>query len=114
MSLFNVNGEDDFFSSDLSNDELKERLGHIGILGKDTGLRLLAAYSKQDEYVPSSVQKEALLNRLVTAMNNGEEGGAAKGLLLENASHNLSEGSGDKTIFVQAVGEFLRSFGESG
>lgn len=113
MSLFDVNGEDDFFSSDLSNDELKERLGHVGIIGKNTGLRLLAAYSKQDEYVPVSIEKEVLLDRLVTAMNNGEKSGAAEGLMLENANHNLSEGSGDKTIFVKTVGEFLRSFGES-
>lgn len=48
-------------------------------------MHLPAAYSKQDEYIPSSVQKEALLNRLVTGMNNGEESGPAKGLLLENA-----------------------------
>jgi hypothetical protein len=110
LSLFDVKGEDDFFSSDLSDAELKELLGHVGDIGKRTGLRLLAACSMKDEYVPESIEKEVLMNRLVAAMNNGEECGAAEALLLENANHNLSEGSGDKEIFVKAVGNFLRLF----
>lgn len=110
LSLFDVNGADDFFSSDLTNDELTERLGHIGRLGEKTGLRLLAAYSNKDEYVPPQLDKDALLKRLVAAMNNGEQDGAAEGLLLQNANHNLSDGSGDSKVFVQAVGDIMRTF----
>lgn len=73
-------------------------------------MRLLAAYSNKDEYVPESVDKDALLKRLVSAMNNGEQDGAAEGLLLQNANHNLSDGSGDSEKFVQAVGDIMRSF----
>ena len=113
ISLFDFNGDDDFFSSDLSNEELKDRLGHVGELGKTSGLRLLAAYSNKDEYVPASIRKDDLLHRLVLAMNNGEETGAAEGLLLENANHNLSEESEDKQLFVQAVGNFLQVQGNS-
>ena len=102
-----MNGDDDFFSSDLSNDELEERLGHVGEVSKKTGLRVLAAYSGKDEYVPASIEKHVLLKRMVTAMNNGEEVGAAEGLLLDNANHNISEESGDKDVFVKAVGNFL-------
>ena len=92
---------------------MKERLGHIGELGKTSGLRLLVAYSEQDEYVPGSVEKHSLLNRLVGAMNNGEESSAAEGLLLKNANHNISEGSEDKAIFVKAIGNFLRGLNDN-
>lgn len=92
---------------------MKERLGHIGELGKTSGLRLLAAYSEQDEYVPGSVEKHSLLNRLVGAMNNGEQSGAAEGIMLKSANHNLSESSEDKTIFVKAIGNFLRGFNDN-
>jgi hypothetical protein len=113
VALFGINGEDDFFSSDLNNDELKERLGHVGKISKKTGLRLLAAYSGKDEYVPESIDGKMLLKRLVEAMNNGEEADAAQGLFLENANHNISEGSGDKDIFVQEVGQILSTFSNS-
>mmetsp|Transcript_1272 Transcript_1272/g.2703 ORF Transcript_1272/g.2703 Transcript_1272/m.2703 type:complete len:338 (-) Transcript_1272:179-1192(-) len=125
LSLFNVNGSDDFFSSDMTDEELYDRLGHVGNVGGETGLRLLAAFSKKDEYVPTSVEKDVLLKRLVSAMNGFDEedqnGGnetaagrrgrvaVASGLMLENGNHNLSEGEGDKVEFVQAVGKLMES-----
>ena len=114
LSLFDVNGDDDFFSSDLTDEELVDRLGHVG---KCThGLQLMAAFSKKDEYVPESVDKDVLLKRLVSAMNaniDGEEkmqGGmsVARGLMLENGNHNLSQGEGDAKDFVDAVGSLLK------
>ena len=113
LSLFDVNGDDDFFSSDLTDEELVDRLGHVG---KCTGLQLMAAFSKKDEYVPESVDKDILLKRLVSAMNaniDGEEkmqGGrsVARGLMLENGNHNLSQGEGDAKDFVDAVGSLLK------
>lgn len=115
IDLFDVNGEDDFFSSDLTDKELRERLGHVGSVGRETGLHLLAAFSKKDEYVPESVDKDVLLERLVSSMNGiggadtaVEQGRAvARGLMLKDANHNLSEGDGDKESFVKAVGELL-------
>lgn len=113
LSLFDVNGDDDFFSSDLTDEELVDRLGHVG---KCTGLQLIAAFSKKDEYVPENVDKDILLKRLVSAMNaniDGEEkmqGGrsVARGLMLENGNHNLSQGEGDAKDFVDAVGSLLK------
>ena len=114
LSLFDVNGDDDFFSSDLTDEELVDRLGHVG---KCThGLQLMAAFSKKDEYVPENVDKDILLKRLVSAMNaniDGEEkmqGGrsVARGLMLENGNHNLSQGEGDAKDFVDAVGSLLK------
>ena len=119
LSLLDVNGEDDFFSSDLTDEQLRERLGHVSQRGRR--LDLIAVYSGKDEYVPSFVDKDILLKRLVKAMNNdnveddeddaesGEcKGGNARGLMLEDANHNLSESEGDGARFVAAVGELLR------
>ena len=118
ISLFDVDGDDDFFSSDLTGEELHIRLGHVGDIGRDTGLHLLVAYSKKDEYVPENVNKDVLLRRLVSAMNGIEhdrdgnanfddKGSVAKGLMLENSNHNLSSDDGDKEKFVEALGELL-------
>lgn len=116
LSLFDINGDDDFFSSDMTDEELYDRLGHVGEAGRRSGLRLLAAYSKKDEYVPESVDRDLLLKRLVAAMNGSNEktdnpddeaSAVARGLMLENANHNLSEGEGDKEEFVEAVGNLL-------
>jgi len=122
VSLFDIGGDDDYFSSDFTNEELAERLGHVGDVGKESGLRLLAAFSKKDEYVPESVERDVLLERLVSAMNNGFDGGGggdggdggestavvvARGLMLENGNHNLSKGEGDKEEFVEAVGKLM-------
>ena len=124
ISLFDVNGEDDFFSSDLTEEQLVERLGHVG---QKEELDLIAVYSGMDEYVPSFVDKDLLLKRMVRAMNNGDEGGVihvndvaveeeggdrqgcnACGLMLTDANHNLSKGENDGARFVAAVGKLLK------
>jgi len=113
ISLFDVNGDDDFFSSDLSEDELIDRLGHVGSIGRESGLRLLAAFSSKDEYVPDFVEKDVLLKRLVSAMNNNNNNhndktnNVAEGLMLSNANHNLSDGEESRQQFVDAVGNLM-------
>lgn len=111
ISLFDMNGEDDFFSSDLTDDELNDRLGHVGNLGRETGLRALVAFSNRDEYVPESVDKVELLQRLVIAMNGCSEMDEpalfARGLMLENSNHNLSNDESDKELFVDIIGQLL-------
>ena len=108
LSLFARDGDDDFFSSDLTDKELVDRLGHVGNVGSKSGLQLLAAYSNKDEYVPSSVDKDLLLKRLVSAMNNNnDETKVAEGLMLKTGNHNLSKGEGDKERFVEAFGKLL-------
>ena len=119
LSLFGVGGDDDFFSSDFTDKELGERLGHVGEIGRENGsLDVLVAFSKKDEYVPDSVEKDALLDRFVSAMNGFEDKErndetasrveVATGLMLENGNHNLSEGEGDKEVFVEAVGNMMK------
>lgn len=123
LSLMDIDGQDDFFSSDLTDEQLCERLGHVG---RKKELDLIAVYSGKDEYVPSFVDKEVLLRRMVKAMNNGveeeeedndgdggdelksgKEGNNARGLMLEDANHNLSKSEGDGARFVAAVGRLL-------
>lgn len=55
-------GEDDMFSSDLSEAELLGKLGHL------QKTRVLLAFSMQDQYVPEYVDKDALLENMSNAM----------------------------------------------
>ena len=117
-SLQDVGGEDDFFSSDLSDEDMAERLGHVGVWGRNYSGYLLAAYSGADEYVPDHVCKDKLLERMCGAMNGPHHDGAkdtkegdkrsiATPLMITTANHNLSEGEGDGEKFVVAVAEQL-------
>ncbi|THG01630.1 hypothetical protein TEA_023017 [Camellia sinensis var. sinensis] len=58
-SLCAYNGDDDMFSSDLSDDQLRMRLGHMS----NTPCQVL--FSMADEYVPEYVDKKALVDRQV-------------------------------------------------
>jgi hypothetical protein len=116
LSLQDFGGDDDFFSSDLSDVELRLRLGHIGKVSNQTGLRVLVAFSGQDEYVPDFVDKKTLLDRLCMAMrsNNNCSTSTSSGqerilpLLLDTGNHNLSNEEGnDKERFVQHVEAML-------
>ena len=117
-SLFDRGGDDDYFSSDFTDGEMRERLCHVGDVGRETGMRLLAAFSGRDEYVPDFVDGDDLMKRLVAAMNGGansaggrevrEDATVARGIMLKNGNHNLSEGDGAKEEFVEAVGKLLQ------
>ena len=103
LDLQDVQGRDDFFSSDLTDEQLRERLSHVG----DSAVRkVLVQFSGKDEYVPQSVDKEAILERLCSAMNHGCLP-VATPLYLKNANHNLSLAQGDGDTFVRNVAEKL-------
>ena len=116
-SLQDVGGEDDFFSSDLSDEDMAERLGHVGVWGRKHSGYLLAAYSGADEYVPECVDKDKLLKRMCDSMNGPGSDGVKEGdnnkrpvatpLVITTANHNLSEDEGDGDKFVAAVAEQL-------
>ena len=115
LSLQDFGGSDDFFSSDLTDRQLSDRLGHVGRWGADHDGFLLAAFSGADEYVPDHVEKDALLERLCNAMNeevglrsNVEERSVATPLIIPKANHNLSKEEGDGACFVNAVAEQLK------
>ncbi|KAF3615694.1 hypothetical protein FXO37_35399 [Capsicum annuum] len=56
-SLCAYNGEDDLFSSDFSDDQLKQKLGHMS----NTPCQVI--FSMGDEYIPDYVDKKALVDR---------------------------------------------------
>ncbi|KAI3496556.1 hypothetical protein L1887_38921 [Cichorium endivia] len=98
-SLCAYMGDDDMFSSDLSDDQLKQRLGHMC----NTPCQVI--FSMADEYVPDYVDKKALVERLCRAM-----GGAEK-VEIEWGNHSLSNRADEA---VQAIIGFVKSGGPNG
>ena len=92
MSLNGKLGEDDMFSSDLSDDQLTERLSAVHV-------PCLVAMSMEDEYMPSFVDKALNARRIAAAV--GGEGTVA---LIEGADHSLYKGTQQ---FLEKVQVFL-------
>lgn len=90
--------DDDMFSSDLSDDELRERLGHVAV-------PTLVAVSADDEYVPRSVDARALAARMADAMAASPLGRVEQ-LVIEEGGHGLRRGGG-AGAFVEAAAAFL-------
>lgn len=81
------------FSSDLTVEELQSKLGHVGV-------PVLIAYSMEDQYVPSHVDKRSLVQRLSNAM--------PKSLVcLLDANHSLGNSDYAMDEFVRRVVMFL-------
>lgn len=91
--------DDDMFSSDLTDAELRERLGHVAV-------PMLVAVSADDEYVPQFVDSGALAARMADAMAASVLGRVER-LVVEEGGHGLRRGSG-AAVFVEAVAAFLR------
>ncbi|WJX90474.1 hypothetical protein P8452_72370 [Trifolium repens] len=98
-SLCAYNGDDDLFSSDLSDDQLRMRLGHM------SSTHCQVIFSMADEYVPDYVDKKALVERLCKAM-----GGAEK-VEIEYGNHSLSNRVEEA---VNAIIDFLKREGPKG
>ncbi|XP_050373932.1 UPF0613 protein PB24D3.06c [Argentina anserina] len=98
-SLCAYNGDDDMFSSDLTDDQLRLRLGHM------TNTPCQVIYSMADEYVPDYVDKKALVQRLCKAM-----GGAEK-VEIEHGNHSLSNRVHEA---VAAIIDFIKRDGPKG
>jgi pimeloyl-ACP methyl ester carboxylesterase len=100
LSLTALDGDDDYFSSDLSDDKLKNTFGKIN---KPS----LFLYSQNDQFVPKYVDKEALLKRWEGFTDRKYWNSA----LLEGASHDVGQDSVDqkKTFnqLVSTVNKFL-------
>lgn len=84
LSLAEVGGDDDYFSSDLSDSQLEKTFGKIN-------KPILILYSGADEYVPPTVDKEAVVKRFQSFTDPkywSKESGVIKG-----AIHNIGPGS---------------------
>lgn len=88
-SLYSKRGDDDFFSSYLSDQELKSIFGKID-------KPLLCLYSGADEFVPEKIDKELLLKRFSDATPNGLWSKNSK--VISGALHNLGDGSRDGAV----------------
>ncbi|XP_042514850.1 UPF0613 protein PB24D3.06c-like [Macadamia integrifolia] len=98
-SLCAYMGDDDMFSSDLSDDQLRMRLGHL----ETTPCQVI--FSMADEYVPEYVDKKALVERLCRAL-----GGAEK-VEIEWGNHSLSNRVKE---VVEAIVGFVKREGPKG
>lgn len=99
----------------MSDEELALRLRHLGQRGEQIGMKTLVAFSGEDEYVPASIDKKLLLDRLCAAMSGSTSPDADDHcntecifpLMIESGNHNLSNEDGDKEIFVEEVKKLL-------
>jgi hypothetical protein len=111
VDLHSKGGVDDYFSSDYTDDELVQRLQHVGT---NPNLHTaLVAFSGSDEYIPSHVDRKLLSKRLVDAMNTlcVNKKNVAELLYLESGNHNLSKGPADAKTFVDRISEILNQIG---
>lgn len=95
LDLHQKYGKDDYFSSDLTDEELNQRLSHMS---QAVTHSIWVVNSGQDEYVPASVSLPAHTERLARAM-----GPRAYARVLPTGNHNLSLQSSDQQAFVQLV-----------
>ncbi|BAT00605.1 Os07g0211800 [Oryza sativa Japonica Group] len=98
-SLCAYMGDDDMFSSDLSEDQLRQRLGHMSTT------QCQVIFSMGDEYVPEYVDKEALVDRLCRALGNAEK------VEIEWGNHALSNRVQEA---VRAIVDFVKREGPKG
>ncbi|KAI9851018.1 MAG: hypothetical protein M1838_004629 [Thelocarpon superellum] len=96
-------GEDDYFSSDLTDAQLQQTFGRF-----PPGSPLCLLYSGADQYVPSFVDKELLLKRWKdTVTKNGGVVDEQSSVVVKGASHNLN---GDDDAVVNSLVERVVGF----
>ena len=81
VSLACKGGEDDYFSSDLDDRQLKDTFGKVDV-------PLLILYGEEDEYVPSYVDRKALVNKWIPFVKGRVDEKSRD--LLKGASHNFN------------------------
>ncbi|KAH8808123.1 hypothetical protein F5884DRAFT_821561 [Xylogone sp. PMI_703] len=100
----NHDGEDDYFSSDLTDEQLMKSFGSL-----PAGSPLCILYSGNDEYVPKWIDKNKLIQRWIdiSKKGNGKVDEKYTGVM-EGATHNL-DGNPDEVVhgLVNRVVGFL-------
>jgi len=95
ISLSKRLGQEDMWSSDLSEDELSSVIGHVKIPS-------LIVYAEMDEYVPKYVDREVLLSRLQKAMP-----GCCTTVMVEKANHEFGS-TNAQNIVVSSILKFTK------
>lgn len=104
---------DDLFSSDLSDDRLRQTFGAIATQGL-LRHKLMVLYSGRDRSVPKRVDKHKLLERWQKAANQDgkvEIWDSENSMVIPNASHALSDPDQEKPrrILVAMVTNYLKA-----
>lgn len=95
LDLATKEGADDFFSSDLTDEELAERLGHLHV-------PTLFLFSGADEYVPSHVDVPKLGARFIGACK--KQCPLPRAVVVEGARH---AGKGHEAAVVKEIVAFV-------
>jgi hypothetical protein len=100
VSLMAVRGGDDYFSSDLNSDDFAKTFGKVQT-------KLLVAYSGNDEFVPSRVDKQALVKKWEQATDS-QYWSRFSGVV-EGATHNVNDKSAPdaRSILIAKIVAFL-------
>jgi len=86
LSLTTLDGADDYFSSDLKDEQLRKTFGN---LPKETKLCIL--FSGSDEYVPETIDKKAVMERWIGFVKeSGASIDESHSGILDGAAHNLN------------------------
>ncbi|KAF2269895.1 DUF1749-domain-containing protein [Lojkania enalia] len=108
FSLLAPGGDDDYFSSDLSDSTLASTFGKIP---KETPVMFLLGAG--DPYVPAYVDKEQLIGRFTRAIRDG--GGVVddiNGGVVPEAQHNLNDNTEEvREMLARRVVGFLQAVG---
>lgn len=105
LALFDVRGQDDYFSSDLTAEDFAKTFGKIDEYGKTN--KLLVAYSGKDEFVPDFVNKEDLMSNFKAATS--PHIWSKHSAVIAGASHNCGPTSDPEAqgLLIKAVKNFL-------
>ena len=98
QSLCERGGPDDMFSSDFSDEQLEDLLGHM------RAIPCLAIFSMKDQYVPESIDMEKLTTRLYTAMSGSSS--RSRSLKLRESDHSVTSDS-ERAIMFSSINHFL-------
>jgi len=80
-------GDDDYFSSDLKDEQLMRSFGAL-----PAGIPICVLFSGEDEYMPKSIDKEAQLERWIAIAKKGEGSvDEVNSGVIDGATHNLSK-----------------------
>ncbi|KAK6521349.1 hypothetical protein TWF506_001572 [Arthrobotrys conoides] len=108
----NMDGEDDFFSSDIGEEQLEGTFGAV----VPAGTPLLVVYSGEDEFVPVTVDKEGLVGRWIgVCVRKGVNVDVENSGVVKKATHNFAGcEEGVFGEFLGRVGRFLKAVEEGG
>ncbi|RDL42150.1 uncharacterized protein BP5553_02129 [Venustampulla echinocandica] len=99
----NHDGDDDYFSSDLTDEQLMKTFGS---LPRSSPLCIL--YSGSDEYVAETIDKEALVERWIDIVNRGNgKVDELNSAVIKGANHNVSGNAESLEDLVERVVGFL-------